>query len=84
MILQFKGELEIEEGLTLLDPNMELISVNYDLKTNEFKLEVHFWESKYRHSRLYTSVNEFPGSLDLKYVLKFVSSHPILSLFNEP
>ena len=81
MILQFKGELEIEEGLTLLDPKMELMRVHYDLKTNEFKLEVYFWETKFIHSRSYTAVNEFPGSLDLAYVLKFVNEHTILSKF---
>ena len=83
MIFEYKGEIEIEEGLTLLDPKMELMGVHYNLKTNEFRLEAHFWETRYRHSRSFDAVNNAPGSLTMEAVLEFVNEHPILSLFTE-
>lgn len=83
MILEYKGEIQIEEGLTLMNPKMELISVFYNLKTNEFKLELHFWETRYRHSRSFPVLNDSPGSLNIEYIMNFVSEHAILSLFSE-
>ena len=83
MIFEYKGEIEIEQGLTLMNPKMELISVFYNLKTNEFKLEAHFWETKYTHSRVFTTTNPNTGSLTMEALLEFVNEHPILSLFTE-
>ena len=83
MILEYKGEIQIEEGLTLMNPKMELISVFYNLKTNEFKLELHFWETRYRHSRSFDAVNNTPGILTMEAVMGFVNEHPILSQFKE-
>lgn len=73
--------LKIEEGLELGNPKMEIMSVFYNLKTNEFSIEVHFWEYKNRHSRTYDTINETPGSLSMEQVMRFVNNHPILSLF---
>ena len=81
MIFEYKGEIQIEEGLTLMNPKMELISVFYNLKTNEFKLEAHFWETKYRHSRVFTTTNPNPGSLTMEAVMEFVMTHEVLSQF---
>jgi len=75
--------IEIEEGLTLSNPKMELMNVNYDLKTNQFELTVDFWETKYRHAIRYEIFNDKPGSLNLEYLLEFVANHPILSQFTE-
>jgi len=81
MILEFNGEIQIEDGLVLLNPKMEIMNVHYNLKTNEFSIEVHFWESKFTHSRTFETVNEEPGSLTMDAVMAFVMSHPILSQF---
>jgi len=82
MIFEHIGIIEIEEGLTLENPKMELQSVYYNLITNAFELEVHFWETKYRHSRMFTASNDVTGSLSMEQIVTFVGTHPILSQFN--
>ena len=82
MILEYNGEIQIEEGLELLNPKMEIMMVHYNLKTNEFSIEVHFWENKFIHSRTFDTVNEQPGSLTMEAVMSFVNNHPVLSQFN--
>ncbi len=77
------NNLIIEEGMEMSNPKMEIISVLYDLKTNEFSIEIHFWESKLKHSRSYKTINDAPGSLTMEAVMAFIASHPILSLFTE-
>ena len=81
MVLEYTGTIAIEEGLELTNPKMETMSVFYNLKTNEFSIEVHFWETKYVHSRMFKTVNESPGSLTMEAVLAYVAAHPILSQF---
>tara|TARA_R110000765_G_scaffold71466_2_gene138721 strand:- start:1292 stop:1588 length:297 start_codon:yes stop_codon:yes gene_type:complete len=71
----------VEEGLELGNPKMEIMSVFYNLKTNEFSIEVHFWENKSRHSRNFSTVNAAPGSLTMDAVMTFVATHPVLSQF---
>jgi len=73
--------ITIMEGLELGSPKMEIMSVFYNLKTNEFSIEVHFWETKHRHSRNFNTVNAAPGSLTMEAIMAFVASHPILSQF---
>ena len=75
------SDIIIEDGLELRNPKMEIVSVFYNLKTNEFSIEVYFWESKKVHSRNFNTVNAVPGSLTMEAVMAFVGTHPILSLF---
>lgn len=83
MIFEYIGELEIEPGLIMLNPKMELTKVkDYDLKTNTFSIEVAFWELKNRHIRYFETLNPSPGSLSMDVILNFVTNHPILGLFN--
>tara|TARA_R110000765_G_scaffold164673_3_gene269727 strand:+ start:2533 stop:2796 length:264 start_codon:yes stop_codon:yes gene_type:complete len=83
VILEHIGEIQIEEGLELLNPKMQLMSVEYDLIENTFQLEVHFWESKYRFSRQFQGVNTDVNGLTVDVVMDFVTTHPILSQFGE-
>ena len=75
------SNITIEEGLEMSNPKMEIMSVFYNIKTNEFSIEVHFWENKYIHSRSFSTVNGSPGSLSMEAVMVFVAEHPILSQF---
>ena len=43
MTLQYNnGEIQIEEGVTLLNPKMDVIGVHYNIITNTFDLSVNF------------------------------------------
>ena len=77
----YNGTITIEEGLTMENPFMEIMKVDYTLSTNEFSVEVHFWEVLLRSSREFSFVNPNPGSLTMEAVLSFITSHPILSQF---
>ena len=82
IILQYTGTIEIEPGLILENPKMEVVSVlDYNISTNIFKIEVHFWEVLYRFSRTYETTNPGLNSLSLSQVFDFVESHPLLSQF---
>jgi hypothetical protein len=82
VILEHIGEIQIESGLTLLNPTMQLMSVEYDLIENTFQLEVHFWENLYTFSRQFEGVNTDVTGLTVVVVMNYVGAHPILSQFN--
>ncbi len=80
--LEYIGTITIEPDLVLTNPKMQVVKVvDYDIETNMFSIEVHFWETLYKHSRTYTTVNSGLNSLSLSQVFTFVGTHPILSQF---
>ena len=81
MIFEYKNTIEIESGLTLQNPKMEIMFVFYNVKTNEFKISIDFWETKFRHQRVFEAINPNPGGLSMQFLLDFISEHPILSQF---
>ena len=81
VILEHIGEIQIDADLTLLNPTMQLMNVDYNLIDNTFKLEVHFWESKYRFSRRFDSVNTDVNALTVDVIMNYIGTHPILSQF---
>jgi len=82
MIFEYNGVIRIDEGLELMNPKMEIMIVHYDITTNEFDLEIHFWELLKRHNRMFKTTNNAPGSLSMENVLDFVEAHPILGQFD--
>jgi len=81
MIFEYIGTIEIEAGLILESPKMEIQTVFYNLKTNRFLIEIHFWETKFPHSRSFEAVNPNPGSLNMEAILEYISEHEVLSQF---
>ena len=70
-------------GLVLENPKMQVVAVSdYNISSNSFSIEVHFWELLHKHSRTYKAVNPGLNSLSLSQVFQFVQSHPILSQFD--
>ena len=82
MIFEHTGIIVIEEGLELENSKMEIMEIRYDLITNQFDIEIHFWETKHRHSRTFNTINSEPGSLSMDYVTNYVMSHEVLGLYN--
>jgi hypothetical protein len=80
--MQYTGNLEIETGLTLQDPTMEIVSINYDWTNDNVTVEVHFSEGIYKHSRSYSFTNEGGQELTTTDVMQFVSSHTLLGQFS--
>ena len=82
MIFEYNGVIKIDDGLELENPKMEIMSVFYDLKKNDFDLEIHFWELKNRHSRMFNFSNPNTGSLDMNTIISFTTNDSILGKFS--
>lgn len=85
MILRHNGEIEIEVGTVLNSPTLEPINVYYNIRTNEFRIEVEFKESggSFPHRRFYSGVNEELGGFTMVAVVGFIQNHAVLGLFTE-
>lgn len=79
----YTGEIQITEELTLNNPTMEIITVQYDWVNNTASIEIHFKEpnSALTHSRLFEFELEekdyLPSDIEL-----LVANHSILGQFN--
>jgi len=82
MTLQYNnGEIQIEEGVTLLNPKMDVIGVHYNIITNTYIIEVEFYENLFRFNRTYDGQGEVGMTFSMANVITFVSTHPLLSQF---
>ena len=79
----YTGEIQITEELTLNNPTMEIITVQYDWVNNTAMLEIHFKEpnSALTHSRVFEFELEEKDYIPSDIVL-LVANHEILGQFN--
>ena len=75
------GKIEIEQGLTLNNPTLQIVNVSYNWLNNKVSIEIHFNEenSNFKHSRSY----EFEALKELTSIdiLNLVSNHKVLKSF---
>lgn len=74
------GLTQIENGLQLNNPFFEVVKITLDINSNEFEVEVHFYESFYRHSRSYKGITE-NNTINNNVIANFINSHELLSQF---
>lgn len=79
----YTGEIQITNELTLNNPTMEIITVQYDWVNNTASIEIHFKEpnSALTHSRNFDFELEDKDYLHSDIVL-LVANHEILGQFN--
>jgi len=75
------GKIEITDELTLLDPTLEIIRVNYNWDKDSVDIECLFSEGVYKHSRTFTFSTDGSGELTTKDILSFIINHEILYNF---
>jgi len=75
--------IEIEEGLSLNNPTMEIINISYPQKTKEVIVECCFKEenSTFPHSRSYVFLNESGEQLTKPDVLELMKTNKVLKQF---
>jgi len=75
------GTITIEEGLTLLDPTMEIVRTSYDWFTDTVEVECYFSEGNYKHSRTFEFDNSAKKELTSNDIIKLITEHPKLNKF---
>jgi hypothetical protein len=75
------GEIEIEEGLTLLNPDMEIVKSTYDWLNDTVHVECYFSEGVYKHSRTFDFDNSTKKELTSNDIIKLITEHPKLNKF---
>ena len=77
------GKIQIEEGLILNSPTMEINNISYEQLTNKVNIEVLFNEENaiHKHSRTFTFEN--PTGKDLVYtdILELIKTNNVLNKF---
>jgi len=75
--------IEIEEGLSLNNPAMEIINISYPQKTNEIVIECCFKEenSTFTHSRSYVFENTSTAQPPMNEVLEIMKTNDVLKQF---
>jgi hypothetical protein len=83
MQAQAQGQIEIEDGLVLNNPSLEINTVNYDWTSYDVYVECIFTEenSLYKHSRTYKFSSEGNGELTSTDIINFIKGHEILNVF---
>lgn len=79
--MQAQGQIQITEELSLLNPTMEIVKVNYDWINHSVDVEIYFSEGSFNHSRTFTFSTDGRGELTSNDILTFLSEHPVLSQF---
>ena len=75
------GTIEIEEGLILLSPTMEIVKSTYDWLNDTVQVECYFTEGIYKHSRSFEFVNSTKKELTSNDIIKLITEHPKLNKF---
>ena len=79
------GKIEIENGLTLNNPTLEIKSVVYDWLSYGINVECYFKEenSTFTHSRTFTFENPEGAEKTSADILAMIKAHEVLGLFSE-
>jgi len=77
------GQIEIEEGLVLNNPTLNILNVNYSWVRHSVDVIILFNEegSVFSHSRTYTFNTDDSGELTTLDIIGFINSHSILKVF---
>jgi hypothetical protein len=77
------GHIEIESGLILNNPTLQIVKVNYDWANYDVFVECLFTEenSIYKHSRTFTFSSEGSGELTSTDIVNFIKGHSVLNVF---
>ena len=75
------GEIKITEDLTLLNPSLDILKVNYNWNNNTVDIECLFKEGIYKHSRIFTFDTDGSGELTSLDILEFINNHETLKIF---
>ena len=77
------GTIEIEEGLILLNPEMEIVKSTYDWLNDTVQVECYFTEGLYKHSRTFEFDNSLKKELTSTDIVALIIGHPKLDKFVE-
>ena len=82
--MKAKGQITIEEGLTLNNPTMRIKCVQYEQFNNEVSVEIYFTEvdNGYNHSRVFNFSNEEGKDLGYSDILEMIKGHEVLKQFS--
>ena len=78
------GQIEIEPGLTLHNPSLDIITVRYDWVNHIADVECIFKEENatFEHSRTFSFNTDYSGELTTDDIIMFINEHPVLNVFS--